>query len=346
MRRPASIGLTSLALTVGIGLSAVTTPAHAQAQSHEAAVAAFEQARRAIDAGDCAGALPKLEESLRNEPSVGAHLSYADCFEAIDPYVAFWHLREGALTAFLRHDERHATTEKRAAALVPRIAAVRVNARVADLEAADFQLRLDDKPIDRFHLSGPIGVRVGEHTVSASTADGRRWSKKFTGEVGKVVSLEVALAAAVEPEVTTKPAEDPNRKPVDQPPAESRRGATQRTVGVIVAAVGASTIAAGAAFGVVTIARRNDLDRACNGDLNHCTGTARSINPILVSAENAATASTVLFTVGTAVLIGGIALWLTAPRGSSTKTTGHLVDGYAVPSGKRLAPLVDGVLRW
>jgi len=62
---------------------AAARPAAAD-DDHEKALETFQAARAAIAAGDCVSALPKLEESLAYEPSVGAHLSIADCYEQVD----------------------------------------------------------------------------------------------------------------------------------------------------------------------------------------------------------------------------------------------------------------------
>ena len=71
--------------------------AHAEDTDHDRAVALFADARKLIEAGDCSGAVPKLQESIAREPSIGARFSLADCTRHGDPYGAFWHLREAAL---------------------------------------------------------------------------------------------------------------------------------------------------------------------------------------------------------------------------------------------------------
>lgn len=335
---------TRAAVYLGCGLLLSSLPKVAMAdgpprtdtRDHEAAAAAFEQARRSIEAGDCAAAVPKLEESLRNEPSIGAHLSYADCFEATDPYLTYVHLRDATLLAFVRNDERYFLSEKRASALLPKVAAVHVATSIADLDDVGFVLRVDNKPVDRFHLSSPIGLRPGEHVLSATTADGRSWTQRVVAETGRVINADVVLQA---------PAPSPRARSsstsVGPTAPSSHRGSTQRTLGVIASAIGASGIAAGAAFGVVTLARRNDLDRACNGDIDACTGNPRSVNPIMVSAENSATASTILFTAGAAALAAGIALYITAPRGSATGSVAR-----APERGMGSVGLGNAVVRW
>src|SRR5712692_8236084 len=84
----------------------VTTVAHADSSDHARAMTAFEDARRLIDGGDCELGVVKLEESLRWEPSVGAHLAMADCLEARDPLTAWANLREAERLAYLKHDEQ------------------------------------------------------------------------------------------------------------------------------------------------------------------------------------------------------------------------------------------------
>ena len=108
---------------------------------HERSVAAFEVARRHMEAGDCPSAIPYLEESLRQEASVGARFSLADCVVKSDPYAAWWHLRSAALLAFLRHDERFKVAQERAAALLPSLARIGLDVPFASVETKLSPLR-------------------------------------------------------------------------------------------------------------------------------------------------------------------------------------------------------------
>ena len=83
--------LRSLFASVVVLLPAV---ARADSPDHDKAVALFDEARKLIDDNQCDAAMPKLWMSVRYEPSVGAHLSMADCLESHDPLDAWTQLRE------------------------------------------------------------------------------------------------------------------------------------------------------------------------------------------------------------------------------------------------------------
>src|SRR5579862_4733431 len=72
----------SVALLVG---SWCARGAAADPAAHDKALKAFQAGRTLIDQGDCRGAIPKLEESIALEPTIGAHLSIAVCCERDQP---------------------------------------------------------------------------------------------------------------------------------------------------------------------------------------------------------------------------------------------------------------------
>ncbi len=275
---------------------------------HQHAVAAFEHARKLIDAGDCPGAMQKLDESIRYEPSIGAHLSYADCLEKSDPHLSYRHLRDAAVIAKAKGDGRLGVIEERTQALAPLIAAVLVEVDPVDLAAPGFVLKVDDDVIDRFHLSAPIAAPPGEHMLTASVASGKRWTKRVHTIAGRVIGVKVVL------EVPPPPPPEP--PPVAPPKEEPKPSTTRATIGLVVAGVGTAALLTGGAFGIVALTKRGELDRVCNGDRDACTGPPRTVDPVLDSAERTATVSTVLIGAGSALLIGGIVLWLTAPKGT------------------------------
>jgi hypothetical protein len=303
--------LLAAALIVGAG-----KPAHADGV-HQHAVAAFEHARKLIEAGDCAGAIEKLDESIRYEPSIGAHLSYADCLEKSDPHSAYRHLRDAAVIARAKGDQRLDVAEQRSRALAPQIAAVQIEVDPADLATPGFLLKVDELAIDRFHLTAPIAAPPGDHTLSATTASGKRWLKRVRTDAGRVIGVKVVLEDPPPPPVAPPVPVAPVAKDES---ARERPASTRATIGLVVTGVGVATLLTGAAFGIVTLTKRGELDRVCNGDASRCTGPPRNVDPVLDSAEKNATASTILLSAGGVLVVSGIVLWLTAPRSTPTTT--------------------------
>src|SRR5580692_5582289 len=92
------------------------TPSRADAAAHAKAVDLFSKARKRIAAGDCEGAIPRLVESIQAEPSIGAELSLADCYEPADPLQAWRQVEEAARIATDNHDVRLDSVNQHAAA--------------------------------------------------------------------------------------------------------------------------------------------------------------------------------------------------------------------------------------
>jgi serine/threonine-protein kinase len=94
-----------------------------------------------------------------------------------------------------------------------------------------------------------------------------------------------------------------------------------RTLGVVLVGAGALTTGAGLFFGARAQSRNDDARRNfCNG----VTCTSRG-EALLDEADTAATWSTILVSVGVTALVGGIVVFLAAPKGKKSSvawTTG------------------------
>jgi hypothetical protein len=297
-----------LAVVITAFVTLVAPAARAEESDHERAVALFDDARRLIDAGDCPTAVARLHESIALEPSIGARFSIADCTRDADPIGAFWHLREAALLAFLKHDDRLASAEDQAAAIVARTGGLRFDIDAVDIRAPGFDLRVDGSAIDRFHLAAPIALPPGDHHIVATVADGRRYEGDARVAPGSTTVARIVLVRA--PAVASPPpAPQPDAPPVSRDDQGGLSGRRTLALGIGGAGIAALTVAT--AFGIVALEKRSELDRACNGDRNACTGAPVVVDPVLDSADKNATLSTVLFAAAGALLAGGAVLWFT-----------------------------------
>src|SRR5262249_16802083 len=144
-------------------------PATAHAQDHDAAVATFEEGRRLLEQGNCPAATAKLNQSLTFEPSVGARLSLADCYQSSDPLAAWRSLREAERLAYLKHDDRIEVAQKRAAELEAKLPRVQMIIAPGTLEEAGFELRIDGVAVDPFFYRNAVfAVEPGKHVIEAS----------------------------------------------------------------------------------------------------------------------------------------------------------------------------------
>jgi hypothetical protein len=305
--------LTRAVITTIVVVGCWTTPALADDSAHEKAVAAFQEGRKYIEASNCDAAVTKLRESLSYEPSVGARLSLAECYETTDPLGAWRVLKEAANLAYINHDDRLALAETRAAAIEKRLPIIRVSIPTAALEQPGFELRVDGELIDKFqYRSGVIATKPGRHVVEAS-APLRHFSQQVVAETGATSQVNVQLerdTCATAPVAGAAPA----------PVAVTHEvpGSGRRTIGLAIAGAGVAGLASGVVFGILTLNKKSKIEELCGGNAGSCNAPPGSVDPERESAKTTATISTASFIVGGLAVLGGGLLYFTAPTGSSS----------------------------
>jgi hypothetical protein len=138
--------------------------------------------------------------------------------------------------------------------------------------------------------------------------------------VGAQTTLEVPplAEAPAEPATTaptaapTAPTAPPSPPPEPAPPA-APHGSAQRSVGLLIEAAGWAGLIVGTTFGAIARSDNDDAKKNCLVD-SACTpqGVAST-----TSAQHAATASTVAFIAGGALVVAGLVVYLTAPPNAS-----------------------------
>ena len=139
------------------------------------------------------------------------------------------------------------------------------------------------------------------------------------GEKGRreVFVLERALASTPAPATATSTSASP--RPDAQP------GSTQRTVGVALGAAGIAGLVAGGIFGVLSKSTYDHaLSSECGGDPHGCSPQGTQDGQ---GAHGQATASTIAFAAGGALLAAGAVIYFTAPRIAVTPSVGGLSVG-------------------
>lgn len=283
------------ALLLCAALVASASAARAQAPDDAArSRQAFDEARRRIDAGDCASAVPLLRESVRWYPSVGARLSLAQCLEPNDPAAAWWELTRAERAATASKDERAAIARARAAALLPSIAMLEL--RDAPVDAA---VSVDGVAIDPELAALPFAVAAGARRVAVTARGKRQWARAVDARVGTRMVLEVAL-------------EDEPRAPAPPPIV---RVASRSVAGPALLGV-AAAIATGFAIGFAA-AGVSDRDR-----LRETCGLACARGDIDAAHAKLAAAD-VLGAVAIATA-GAALLWIVWPSRSPARTAALL----------------------
>jgi hypothetical protein len=305
--------------TMIAALVCVPAIAHADSPDHDKAVALFDDARKLIDDNQCDAAMPKLEMSLRYEPSVGAHLSKADCLESHDPLEAWTQLREAQRLAYLKHDDRTKIAQDRATALESKLPMVRIVLPADVVRQPGLEVRVDGVLVDSFFYdSGTIALKAGPHVVEA-TLPNRKWSQQVVAQAGATTSVNAQLAqTCAAPAGTgalmTRPLE-----------AQHDPGSAQRTIGLLLGGVGVAALGVGGIFGGAALAKKGDIDTSCGGSAQTCTAAPGSVDMQRSEQQNYARLSTLGFVVGGVAVAAGIVLYLTAPHAKTTvAVTGSL----------------------
>ena len=158
-------------------------------------------------------------------------------------------------------------------------------------------------------------IDQGSHRIEAVLAGHPPWVQ--TVEVAGTGTVVLVPAFG-----SDKPGEKP--KPIEptpptQPeePAE-KGGSSRKTIGIIVAGAGVAGLAFGGVTGLLAMSAHDDAKSKCPEYPNRCAsdGTAQGPND---DAQSFATMSTIGFIAGGALLIGGAALYLTAPSQTAAK---------------------------
>lgn len=269
--------------------------AAAQSPSREPlAETLFRDGKALMAEGHYAEACPKLAESERIDPALGALLALAFCHEKEGKTATAW---AEFVTAQGRAEKANEVERERLAhsyveALEARLLRVTITVRPDMQSVQGFELRQNGAPLTRATWGVAAPVDPGEQVVEA-TAPGRRpWMIRFVVHEGdpthaiEVPSLEPnapplpALAA---------PAPDLARAP------ETHSG---RTWGYAIGGLGIASVAVGAYFGVRAIGKNDDAKALCSP--TNCTsaeGIARNSE-----ARSSATISTIAIAGGLAAV--------------------------------------------
>ena len=275
-----------------------------------AAESVFQEARKLMDARRYIEACPKFAASQKMAPAIGTLLNLADCYEKNNQLASAWaRFHEAiALAQRLGRTNREQTAKERADKLEPRLIKLTILSRTSGVD-----VKLDGAPIDPAALATPIPVDAGKHMLEA-TAKGK---KPFAKEV------EVSERQK-SPSVDIPPLEDEPKAAVDtgekreklvEPPREEKHWPTQKTVGLIVGAVGVVGLGVGGFFGLRAFSKWSETLDRCNG--TECDQDGVNLK---TEAQNSGNISTVATIAGAALAVGGAILFFTAPK--TGKTTG------------------------
>lgn len=313
-----------------IGAVTCASPAFAQssgASSEAAAQALFDQARGLMQAGKFAEACAKFEESDKLAPGAGTLLNLGGCYEKNGQTASAWATYADAASEADKANRKDwaAKAKARMEALQPNLSKLSIVVP-ATSQVDGLEVKRDGVVVGSSSYGVPIPVDPGPHVIDATAPGHKKWSNVVQVGAKKdqiavtLPPLEIDPTATAAPVVATTPPTPTTQAPAEPvEPTDKSRGKTQRIVGIAVAGVGVVGVAVGAIFGLVAIGKKGDTSSNCNSDLSRCNSAGVDA---MSSARSSATISTVGFIAGGALLVGGVVLYVTAPKPGEEKTVG------------------------
>jgi hypothetical protein len=284
-------------LATVLSASALT---EAQTKKETPADILFREGRTLLQAGQVAEACARFSESQKLEPSAGTLLNLGECYERagrlVSAYEAF-HEAEPMSKARLRQDWAD-TAKTRSEALRAKIPLVFLDLT----EQEHVIVSVDAKTYARDVVALGIMVEIGDHTAIVKSED-ETWTQAFTAAAGSKTVLKPAFKHDSKPAPIVRKVETPPSSPL-------------KTVGVVTMAVGGAAVLGGLVFGALANTKKADVEALCPSyadlDIPRCTSAdATELNN---SAKTLALVSSVLTFAGFGVGLGGVALFLLAPR--------------------------------
>lgn len=317
-------------LSIAVAASVLFVTLSARAGDPATAQALFDQARELMTQKRWSEACPKLEESQRLDPGGGTLLHLAICREHEGKIATAWALYQEALGAATRDKRKDRAKIAQARIDVLSTKLPRLSLRVAprNKRIPGFRLSRDDIEVGEPQWGESIPVDPGKRSIVARADGYKTWTKEVVIPDGPSdIVVEVPeLERAEEPRAdrrATRPGSPWNATPPDG----DGRGDTQRTIGLLGASLGVAGLVAGSVFGLLAFSKHAEADRECQPpDHRLCSAAGVSAGE---DSRTFGNISTITFIAGGALLVGGAALYFTAPE-PSTKT-GAAIAPYLGP---------------
>jgi hypothetical protein len=280
--------------------------------------ALFKKAKKQLAEKRYPEACATFEQVDKLDPGIGAKLNVGKCYEEWGKLaLAYRWYTDAETMAASAKDERATKIHALAEELdtnVPRITLKLPDGANPDVVET---VTLDGKPVSEAVFGIEQRVDPGAHVIEFSV-DGKAKKKVVPVERGgsSEIALDIPLGRSKKGAKVKKP--DPSggdpqpEKPIAvTPPAPGR---TQRIAGIVIGASG--VVAVGIAGGITLSARgkyKDALSDHCLGSTSMCDATGLEITH---DARHTANIATVVTLIGGAAVIGGVVLYLTAPKGS------------------------------
>lgn len=299
----------------------------------------FNQGRDLVKAGKHADACPKFEASLRYDPVLGTRLNLASCYAEIGKLASAWGLyRESIeLAAKAGDTKRSDFARQQAAALEPRLP------RLAITVPANAPLKLvvtrGSATLDAAEFGVAVIADPGPVTVTAKAPGFADFTQTITLVEGKTEMLAIPRLTLV----AAPPVHTPVALPASSSVAEARSGRSRlRTYSALgLGAAGAVAATAGFLFGIKAKSSYDEAKSLCGDELKCPPQRLREGERLVDDARGSATAATVLILAGSAAIVAGGVLYLTAPDVRDAERESEASASRTKRFSPRLTPLVE-----
>jgi hypothetical protein len=324
-----------------LGALLIPTAAYGQRSADAArAEALFAEGRRLMAGRDYAAACPKFADSQALDPAPGTALNLATCYERAGKLASAWATFKTAQASAesAGQRDRAAAAKKKVANLEPRLSRLTIVVAPAS-RATELEVRCDQEPVRQ----GEWGVSVprdgGGHDVEARAPGKKTWTSHVDlKDSGQSLEVQVPALEDAPAPVASASSASPAAGSETPPPAQGShvlteergdRGRAQRVVGLGVGGLGIAGLALGAIAGFEASSSYSNAKNACGPSAPQCSAGSPAFGQRDV-AVTWATASTIGFAAGGAVLVAGAVLFFTAPKGDSGPSVGVSPAGVSL----------------
>lgn len=310
-------------------------PAHGQnSGNHAVAEQLFKQGIELMKQGKFADACPKLEASHKADPTPGARLNLARCYENIGRLASAWSHYRAVVELDTRsgRQDRAAFAQGRADALEPTIPRLLIevpkSARVPGLTVTR-----NEEPVDAALFGVAIYVDAGTHTIVASAPGHASMTREVELAAEQTVTVEIPdldpKAPSTDPAPTRSPSANDRASgsplPVNGDSVTVPRSSakTRRTLGLLLTsaglAVGASAL--GLSWSAKSSWEQAFDDGSCERATLLCNAEGQARTDTAVSRANIAT---ILGAAGGALAITGAVLYFTGRTRDAPQRSVHV----------------------
>ncbi|MDB4963086.1 MAG: hypothetical protein JWP01_3085 [Myxococcales bacterium] len=316
-------------ILVGLALvTLATTPVGAETKADKL----FKKGKKLLGEKKYADACEAFEQVDKLDPGIGAKLNVARCFEEWGRLaVAYRWYSDAEKMAAESKDDRAAKIKELAEELDTNVPRVTIKVPADADPAIVATVTLDGKPFPANQVGIEQRVDPGPHLIEF-TLDGKKKRKMAPVERGgsSEISLDIPKDDGRPKPRPGMPAKPPTGEP-EEPDEPATPGRTQRIVGASLAATGG--IAVGVAVALTLGARskyKDAIDAHCMGSTSMCDDQGLQITG---DARSRANLATIISIGGGAAILGGVVLYLIAPRAAESTENALYLTPTVGPDG-------------